>query len=152
MHLRVSLSLSLCSLLWLPLRNWVPNATLVEIYHNLGNTTVGLRKIFHQEAVWILLGFKYTELSRKISVVSMVLADQRSNVFKNREALEQTDEASTDIIASGPTTLLSKLLAYMNRPVELEDLSMMQFEQDYKYYKAPSKTGTFFKLFFVFFV
>jgi len=89
---------------------------------------VGSRKISHQEAVWILLGFKYTKLSRKISVVSVVPTDQQFNVFKNCEALEQTDEASTDIIASGPTTQLSKLLTYINRPVELKDLSMMQFE------------------------
>jgi hypothetical protein len=121
------------------------NATLVEIYCNLGNATVGLRKISHQEAVWILLGFKYTELSRKISVVSVVPADQRSNVLKNRDALEQTDEASTDIIASG------KLLAYMNRPVELEDLSMMQFEQDYKYYKDTKQNRYFFQTIFCFF-
>jgi hypothetical protein len=65
-------------------------------------------------------------------------------VCMNREALEQTDEASTDIIASGPTTQLDKLLAYMNRPVELEDLSMMQFEQDYKYYKDTKQNRYFF--------
>jgi hypothetical protein len=112
---------------------------------------VGSRKISHQETVWILLGFKYPELSRKISVVSVVPADQRSNVFKNREALEQTDEVSTDIIAFDPTTQLGKLLAYMNRPVELKDLSMMQFEQDYKYYKDTKQNRYFFQTTFCFF-
>ena len=120
------------------LRNLPSDATLSQTYRRLGSALVGSRQVSHQEAVWILLGFEYTELSRKISVVSVVPPDQRAVVLKNKDLLERGQ--ATDVVAAGPTTQLGKLRAYMHRPPQLEDLSMFDFEQNYLYKQsAPSE-------------
>eukprot|EP00026_Physarum_polycephalum_P016492 Phypoly_transcript_17411.p1 GENE.Phypoly_transcript_17411~~Phypoly_transcript_17411.p1 ORF type:complete len:263 (+),score=24.65 Phypoly_transcript_17411:65-790(+) len=110
-----------------------PTSSPAQVLKVVGNAAIGSRQVSLQEGVHILSRNMYAGTSCEFSMVSVAPVEERNRYLKSQGKLEELNDRSQDIFASGGQTYTGKLRTYQERPATLEGLNMHDFETKYHY-------------------
>src|SRR5258708_35572454 len=109
------------------------NLNLKEKFRKIANNFLNANEISAQEAAYHILSIPVSKSSRQAIYINTSTAEERVRMVKTYELLNELDSESTDIFM----TELHDY--YVNRPKELESLTLAEFASIFTYCKKQSQ-------------
>lgn len=113
-----------------------PNTKL----RSVAMAAMGAREMSLQECLWILTGYKCTDVSREFISLNVGKPELRNLVFKSAASLVSQADGDANVFISNKTT--KYIDAYSLRSSELEDISLLEFVSTYNLSATPPTTNT----------